>query len=381
MRRWMTRHRCAWIGAASTMLGAAAVAGCATTVLSESGAQVGASSSSTGSSSSSGGQGGGPAMLAGPPGPPMPAAPDGVGATTFAMSKLYLGDTDRDGTPDPQNGWRQYGFNIDGLVHASPYKNLCQPADNAPAGFVFEQGDDGIENAFGHNILPILLGISASWAQDVDASISSGDYTVLFSMADLGSASTYDPLLTRLYQGAPLGTAPKLDGTDAWPVQPGSLNDPTDVTSAKVQFPASYLTGDTWVSGGTATVTVTLVDGGFVLPLTIQHAQIAFSLDPTHRHGTVGTVSGVLDVKTFTAALVASFIDGDPVSCDPGGPSFQSVYTEVAQAADMLGDGTQDPTKTCDGISIGLGFDAELVQLGPIAPAAPPPPNPCADGG
>ena len=43
-------------------------------------------------------------------------------------------------------------------------------------------------------------------------------------------------------------------------------------------------------------------------------------------------------------------------------------------------DGTQDPTKTCDGISIGLGFDAELVQLGPIAPPAATP-NPCADAG
>jgi len=45
-----------------------------------------------------------------------------------------------------------------------------------------------------------------------------------------------------------------------------------------------------------------------------------------------------------------------------------------------MSDGTQDPTQTCDGISIGLGFDGALVQVGAaVAPTSPP--NPCADGG
>jgi hypothetical protein len=41
-------------------------------------------------------------------------------------------------------------------------------------------------------------------------------------------------------------------------------------------------------------------------------------------------------------------------------------------------DGTQDPTATCDGISIGIGFDASVVQLGAIADPAPPATDPCA---
>jgi hypothetical protein len=37
----------------------------------------------------------------------------------------------------------------------------------------------------------------------------------------------------------------------------------------------------------------------------------------------------------------------------------------MVQASDILSDGTQDPTQTGDGISIGLGFNATVVQLGP----------------
>jgi hypothetical protein len=40
-------------------------------------------------------------------------------------------------------------------------------------------------------------------------------------------------------------------------------------------------------------------------------------------------------------------------------------------------DGTQNPNATCDGISIGLGFEGSPVQLGAIAPLTPDAPNPC----
>ena len=49
-----------------------------------------------------------------------------------------------------------------------------------------------------------------------------------------------------------------------------------------------------------------------------------------------------------------------------------------------MADGTNgDPTKTCDGISVGLGFEGLAIKLGDIAPKADPPADPCAatDGG
>ena len=42
-------------------------------------------------------------------------------------------------------------------------------------------------------------------------------------------------------------------------------------------------------------------------------------------------------------------------------------------------DGTNgDPNKTCDGISIGLGFEASAALIGGVAPPAPPVVDPCA---
>jgi hypothetical protein len=42
----------------------------------------------------------------------------------------------------------------------------------------------------------------------------------------------------------------------------------------------------------------------------------------------------------------------------------------IQQASDILTDGTQDPTKTCDGISIGLGFEMVDAARGGVGPAS-----------
>src|SRR4051812_31282184 len=41
-------------------------------------------------------------------------APDGTGTASFAVRKLYLGEADRDGTPNSMNGWKNYGYDLDG---------------------------------------------------------------------------------------------------------------------------------------------------------------------------------------------------------------------------------------------------------------------------
>jgi len=48
----------------------------------------------------------------------------------------------------------------------------------------------------------------------------------------------------------------------------------------------------------------------------------------------------------------------------------------LLQVSDILLDGTQDPTRDCDAISVGIGFVATEVKLGPVI-AGPPPPEPC----
>jgi hypothetical protein len=49
-----------------------------------------------------------------------------------------------------------------------------------------------------------------------------------------------------------------------------------------------------------------------------------------------------------------------------------TLLLQVRQASDIMSDGTQDPSKTCDGITMGLGFEMTEAQLGDVGPATPP---------
>jgi hypothetical protein len=85
----------------------------------------------------------------------------------------------------------------------------------------------------------------------------------------------------------------------------------------------------------------------------------------------MNTEEFVQEIAKIAQAFDSSF-------CDPNSPTLQSILNQIRQASDIMQDGTQDPTKECDGISIGLGFTMKSAQLGAVAPPPPPPPDPCA---
>jgi hypothetical protein len=288
---------------------------------------------------------------------------------TFAVTKLYIGDTDPDGTPDVTNGWTHFGYNIDGVT-PSNLAAFCTPLFNASPSQVHAEGINGIENAFGHNILPILLSINAQLSTTINQDIATGGFTLLFSLDKLGTGASYNPVASHYATAGNLGTTPLFDGTDQWPVVQGTT----------VNFPQAYLVNDTWVSGPPTTIGISLPVLGFVLPLHLNHAVLTMNLDATHQTVKGGIVSGVAPTADFQnqLAMIAGLVD--PTFCS--GPVIQSILQQIGQASDILQDGTQDPTKSCDGISVGLGFDAVVDQLGPtVAPVTTP--NPCgpADAG
>jgi hypothetical protein len=319
--------------------------------------------------------------LAEPPAAGAVMAPDGTGPTTFAISKLFLGDTDPDGTPDAQNGWKFYGYNLDGTDDTPTTPGLCKPVDNAPVKNVHVSGNNGINNSFGKNILPVILGLSANAPQTINDSITAGKFTIMLSLTDLGMSASYNPIVTQLFAGGDLGAAPKFDGTDMWPVLPALLADPDAGVAggSLVQFPMSYTTNNTWVSGGKGTITLMLSVSGFTLNLEISNAVMSMVLDSTHQHVTGGIIAGILPTNALISQLKMVAGAFDPSLCS--GPTIDSITSQIAQASDILQDGTQSATQSCDGISIGLGFNAELVQLGPVAPPAMPKADPCADAG
>jgi hypothetical protein len=304
------------------------------------------------------------------PGPENP--PDGAGSATFAIKKLYLGDTNPDGTMNTSSGWKHYGFDLDGIAGGEPHQ-LCQPHYNASHKYTHSDGDAGIDNSFGRNLLPILRSLSTTFSTDVNAAIASGQWTLMFEIDALGSGADYNPLKGRLHSGALLMSPPLFDGTDVWPIRSDLLQDPADPSSAKVRFPDSYLVGNTWVGRAEGDITLVLIGKDLRVDLPVTRAVVTMDLDGSHGSATRGTLAGLIPLGAVLAQShrVAGLIF--PGTCsDPG---LLTIDRQLAQAADILADGTQDPARECESITLGIGFEA--VRVTPGAPADPlPPPDP-----
>ncbi|MCA9643092.1 MAG: hypothetical protein KC492_20480, partial [Myxococcales bacterium] len=114
---------------------------------------------------------------------------------------------------------------------------------------------------------------------------------------------------------------------------------------------------------------------GFTLNLVITNAVITANISD-QSNVTGGIIAGVLDTDGLIDELrkVAGAVD--PSLCS--GSTFDSIATQIRAASDIMKDGTNGPGATCNGISIGLGFDAKPVQLGPVADPSMPGEDPCA---
>jgi len=295
--------------------------------------------------------------------------------TMLAVDRIYYGDTDFNGTPDATNGWKQYGFDLDGLTSTATSTDLCTPQGNTPPKNVYPDGNDGIDNSFGRNLLPIFSGLFASFSTQANAALTSGQFTLLIKLGSLGAAADQASIVTKVYTGAPLSKAPEFDTDDCWPVTAESVTNPADVESAKLAFPTSTLTANHWDSATQGDLDLTILVGGTPVHLVLHKARMAMDLDGGHQNALTGMIGGVLDTEEFVAEIKKIAGNIDPSLC--AGPTVDSIVAQMRAASDILKDATQDPTKPCDGISIGLGFKAAKIGVGAVAPPVPPRTNPC----
>jgi hypothetical protein len=317
-------------------------------------------------------QGGGAGQGGG--GPSTCPVPSGEG-TVLALSKIFLGDTDPDGTHDPQSGWKHFGFNLDGKTSTKASNDLCHPAGGAAPAVVYPDGDFGIDNGFGKSLLPIFLGLSSDLSEKVNAEIAAGQESFLVHLVGLGQGPDTCGLQARYYLGSKLGAPPAWNGSDAWPVDPGLLANPQDVASTTEALLVD-VTANQLVTKVPSTLRLALDLDGLPLVLNIQHARLTMKLDPNHDGAQGGIIAGILDTEAFIQQLKTGIGLFDKSLCT--GSTIDGISNQIRQASDILKDGTQDPNKTCDGISIGIGFEAKKVVLGGIGPTTPAKPNPCA---
>jgi len=303
-------------------------------------------------------------------------AGDSSGPKALAISKIFIGTTDRMGNASP-TAYQSYGYDLDGMVTSSDYTKHCKPNSGASPKSVFTEGANGVDNSFGKNLLPIITS-AAGQGTDIQASlngaITKGSFTIIVDMPNLGTSTDYSPLTAYLL-GGKNGTCAAGSCT-SWQLVPELLNAPKmQPSDAAVQFMNSYLTKNTWVSGDKGTVNLSLAVAGFSLNLTIASAVITMDLGADHNSATNGIIAGVLNTEDFITQLKS--VIGAFQSSLCGSTTLEGILNQIRQASDIMHDGSQDPTKTCDGISIGLGFEAQNTMIGTVAPPTPPQGDPC----
>ncbi len=328
-----------------------------------------------GGAGAQGGAGTGGQVAGGSGGAPQAMCEDFDGVALIA-SKLYLGDTTLNDAPSP-TAWKQFGFNIDGLISKKTDTNLCKPNAGAAQAAVYPDGNYGIDNAWGKLQLPIWTGLAPDLSMQVNEAITNGTGgTFLIKLDGLSaSATNQDPVASKLYSAAPLLLTPKLDGSDCWPVTYASVANPADADSAKAVFPSATLVNNSWASGVAGNVQLRVNFLGVALPLQLNHVRLSMQLEPYHQAATVGQLGGVIDTEAFIAELKKVAGHFDLGLCT--GTTFDSLADMIRQASDILSDGTQDPNKTCNAISFGMGFKATAVKFGKVAAKEPEPVDPC----
>jgi hypothetical protein len=321
-----------------------------------------------------------------------PAAPaagatgDGPGAV-LAVNKLFLGDTDRQGSPS-QTAWKDFGYDLDGFKSTKNSVTHCKLNGDVNPSAIKTDGTNGIDNSFGANIVPVIAGVASDAAQRINETLEEGSFTIILEVKTVGGGKDYVNLPAALYAGASLleesGAGPNWDGNDEWPVFCELMNDCKDTgttqfpdATSKVKFPSSYMAGGTWVSGSKGTVNLSLSIQGFSLSLDINQAVVTADMSgnpPTS--ATNGMIAGVIEAQKLVDSLSQIAGSISPSLCGDS-PTLQSVKASILGASDIMKNGTQDPAQVCDGISVGLGFDMKAVKLGTVMDKNQPGPDPC----
>lgn len=316
----------------------------------------------------------------GPPPPPVDGGGPTANVFTFAIEAVFLGDTDRNGMSS-STAWKNLGYNLDGKITDANSSNVCTLAAGAPK-FVQVDGTNGLDNSWGANLLPIMqsAGSIANPSQLETAYIQQGGWTLELQVVGLSDDPTQSAngLTAQLFQGATYPGSPAFDANTDWPVLSTSLKDGQTIGGgAKVQFPSAYVAGGTFVGGSTpSTIAFDLALNGVSLPLVV-HAPIVTFDHTAHADAMNGTIAGVLDTQEFVQALRSV---AGRISLSLCGSAFDGIAQQLRQTSDILNDGSNQPSVACNGISIGIGFNAKLVANPTKVTQAPsPPPDPCGD--
>ena len=305
-----------------------------------------------------------------------PAKPSGpvtkdTSVKTFALSKFYLGETARATGSAPSNtAWKKFGYNIDGKSTIATSTDVCTRAKGAPSSNQVD-GEGGIDNSFGAVILPIIQSAASinEPSKTITDTVTKGSFTIQLQVTGMtdDAKQTATGLNGQLFaSGAYKGDSPTdipfpgFGPTTDWPVRAELLTDGNTIASgSKVKFTDAYMANGTFVNGGGgSTITLSLAFQGVSLDLAINKAILTFDHSAAGK-ATNGTIAGVINTEELITGLKKV---AGRISSTLCGSQFDGIAQQIRQASDIMADGSNAAGTDCSGISIGLGFDADLVM-------------------
>ncbi len=311
--------------------------------------------------------------------PPGPAVPGGGASRTLWVGVKHFHFAHSNDALKVPGAWQDWGYDIDRLCTGdidSKQPGTCIRAAAAAAETV-KDGKDCRDNNFGSQIITQLNSYNDKFENDTNTGLAEGTSAWLLALDDLGD-TVDDPYVPgRLYLASQSPTRPAWDGTDSRELLPSSVVG-GDIDKAVVTFPKGYLKNNVWVSGEPLDfeISIPLGRSGALMPMKVAQAVIAMRVSDAHSSIVDGTgvFAGAIAPAT-TQAFLDPFMITQTTHC-PGTAEYAIFMKKITAYVDVVigAPNLQDPKKSCDGISFGIGINlapvARPLKLGP--PLSPP---------
>jgi len=316
------------------------------------------------------------------------AVASGSGKTLWLAFKRYeLGSIDPTGVSD-ETAWTAHGYDLDAICtsRAASVANVatCRRPEGAQQDSLLD-GERCRDNNFGRHVGTILRAAAPDTEKTLNEQIALGSSTWLLRIDDVDMSADDPYAPATLYRVADERMSdPRVvnwDGTDVRSVHADSVID-GDIARGVTTMPRGYIANGTWVSGDPSRLNLSVpVTASLFVAMKMDNALITLELSGDRTTGTNGIIAGALALADVEVALKAI---ADNAGVCPGTPLYVTLLSSMAKMPDvsMGAPGLQDTTKTCDGVSVGIGFAVVPVQPATNVVPPPPPRKPkCADAG
>jgi len=317
---------------------------------------------------------------------PKKTSPEELPATYFAISSMALGSLDRNGEAT-DGAWKSLGFDLDGLCTNSdtcegdPVELPCSPAGPSIPG----DGRECRDNTFGKLEADAiaLQGLGKEFGLSNDAfncALCRGDYNFVFKISKWNGTPNDESVRLDFYPSPGLEKVPAWQcdlskagewkknpcwgPSDKWTIQTDTFDgaiEPGGLPPALLNDPNAYVR-EGYVVGVLPENTLFWFPGksaAWAYPLKLQRALVVAKL--VDKEGAWHIEDGTIAGRARTTDLIDAF---ESLGLCEGHSLYTLMKGQVGLAGDLLWNGTNSESATCDAMSVGIGFAASPASFG-----------------